>query len=426
MKIYLIILTVLSLIFQVGHSQTNISGGVFSNAIWTKANSPYIITDNVVVFAGVTLTIQPGVIVKFNNGKKLEIRESTLIANGTSLNPIIFTSNNPIPLKDSWDQILLNQSVKVQIKHCEFHYAHTALSGSSESLSVVSSFFTENILGMDASSNSYSRIDSCTFRKNDTGQIFPVGVSISNCSYVNNSTGLYSESKCNVVNCILDSNKVYGLLKHMGCDDTIRGNEIKFNGTGIAHDYSGCGGAIFIHDNKIENNSVGVLVQNSAKQIINLYNNSICSNASYNFQNLTIINVNASNNCWCSKDSSYIASTIYDAYDNINHGIVTYNPINISICPMILSNDDIEANPSKNYCIYPNPFKNQAILKFENSKKENRNITIVDVYGRSVREIYNITTDMIEIQRQELKAGIYFFKLLCDERIVTTGKFIIE
>lgn len=43
------------------HSQTIISGGIYSNTTWTKANSPYIITNNIVIFSGVALTIEPGV-----------------------------------------------------------------------------------------------------------------------------------------------------------------------------------------------------------------------------------------------------------------------------------------------------------------------------------------------------------------------------
>jgi PKD repeat protein len=73
-------------------SQTNVSGNISSDTTWKKVNSPYIVTGNVLVDSGVTLTIQPGVIVKFNNGLSLVI-EGELIAQGTVSDSIVFTSN---------------------------------------------------------------------------------------------------------------------------------------------------------------------------------------------------------------------------------------------------------------------------------------------------------------------------------------------
>src|SRR5256885_5347022 len=78
-------------------AQTNVSGGIYTNTTWTLANSPYIVVDTVVVFPGVTLTIEPGVTVKFANNKKITIRQGTLIAIGTSSDSITFTSNSASP-----------------------------------------------------------------------------------------------------------------------------------------------------------------------------------------------------------------------------------------------------------------------------------------------------------------------------------------
>lgn len=428
MKKHLMFLVISFLTFQVGHSQTPVSGGVFSNTTWTQANSPYLVTGNAVVFPGVILTIQPGVTIKFYDGIKMEIRQSTLIANGTASDPIVFTSNNLNPSRGIWDQIYVNQSVSIQIKHCEFHYANTALTGQGNSLSVVSSTFTENITGMDAQSNYYVRIDSCIFRNNNTGQSLQPGyyMSINNCIYIKNETGLYAQSGCSVFNCILDSNSVYGLLKHMACNDTVRDNEIKYNGTGISHDFSGCGGTVFIHHNVIENNNVGILLQNTGgSQQFNIYSNSLCSNFTYNIQNLTTLNVNAANNCWCSNSLSYIQTTIYDGYDNVNYGIVTYIPIDTVICPMILPTGILD-NTLKLYNIYPNPFSQYAKLEFENLKNENNNLLIYNSFGQLVRSIDNIITGQVQIERGELTIGLYLFQLRTDKEIITSGKFIIE
>jgi len=70
---------------------TNVSGTIGSNTTWTVANSPYVVTGNLKLNNGVTLTIEPGVIVKFQNGTHFEI-DGKLLADGTNTEKIIFTS----------------------------------------------------------------------------------------------------------------------------------------------------------------------------------------------------------------------------------------------------------------------------------------------------------------------------------------------
>ncbi len=63
-----------------------------TNTTWTPANSPYVLDGNVRVNAGVTLTIEPGVIVKFNGQFRTLTINGTLNAVGTAADHIIFTS----------------------------------------------------------------------------------------------------------------------------------------------------------------------------------------------------------------------------------------------------------------------------------------------------------------------------------------------
>jgi uncharacterized repeat protein (TIGR01451 family) len=70
---------------------TQVSGVISSNATWALANSPYLVVGDVTVNAGVRLTIEPGVVVKFGAGRNLTIN-GILDAQGTAGSRIMFTS----------------------------------------------------------------------------------------------------------------------------------------------------------------------------------------------------------------------------------------------------------------------------------------------------------------------------------------------
>ena len=85
--------------YQSDSSGSQSSGIIDSNTTWTKANSPYLITDNVLVGEGITLTVEPGVVVKFAPSTYLKV-EGQIKAEGSESEQIIFesNSNNPILL----------------------------------------------------------------------------------------------------------------------------------------------------------------------------------------------------------------------------------------------------------------------------------------------------------------------------------------
>ena len=71
-------------------TETVVDTDITANQTWTQANSPYRVTANVQVLAGVTLTVEPGVEVRFEEAKGLTV-EGTLTAVGTASRPITFT-----------------------------------------------------------------------------------------------------------------------------------------------------------------------------------------------------------------------------------------------------------------------------------------------------------------------------------------------
>lgn len=83
-------------------AETRKSGNIIEET-WTKANSPCLIEDDILV-AG--LTIEPGVRVLFLSNYVFEIA-GTLHANGTAQDPILFAPNDSaVP----WNGIFFNYS----------------------------------------------------------------------------------------------------------------------------------------------------------------------------------------------------------------------------------------------------------------------------------------------------------------------------
>jgi hypothetical protein len=74
----------------VSHAATYISGIIDSDTEWTVDGSPYVV-GNTTVAPDITLTIDPGVVVKFISDAAISVGGS-IHADGTSINPIYFTS----------------------------------------------------------------------------------------------------------------------------------------------------------------------------------------------------------------------------------------------------------------------------------------------------------------------------------------------
>lgn len=98
-------------------TQINVSGSISGN--WMNTDT-YIVTGNITVPSGQTLTIQPGTNIKFNGYYSITV-DGSLIANGTPLNTILFTSNLPSPAPGSWNRITVNGNSSV-FNNCILEY----------------------------------------------------------------------------------------------------------------------------------------------------------------------------------------------------------------------------------------------------------------------------------------------------------------
>lgn len=100
------------------------AGRMHAAGCWEKAGGsfPYVVQGDVTVSAGTVLSISPGVVLKMVGGAGLYVH-GTLIANGTPLEQITFTSANPAPVQGEWPGIYFGPESGDSILHfCSILY----------------------------------------------------------------------------------------------------------------------------------------------------------------------------------------------------------------------------------------------------------------------------------------------------------------
>ena len=102
---------------------TSVSGVISENTTWSLIDSPVTITGNTLVQSGVTLTIEPGVVVRFAGFYSLYVNDGgRLLASGTQENKIIFMDNGT-EIVGSWDQIRCKDGGYIHFEYVTIQYA---------------------------------------------------------------------------------------------------------------------------------------------------------------------------------------------------------------------------------------------------------------------------------------------------------------
>lgn len=321
----LLLFAVLSL---AANSQTNVSGGIYANTTWTKVNSPYI-ADTIVVFPGVTLTIEPGVVVIVGGG--MEIRQASLIAEGTATDSITFIRDSVID--HDYRTLWFNKARTSKINYCNIkdavldvnHYGiYVELLSVLDTLSMVNSTCALNGVGLFCKGTGTIVVDSCLFENNALA-IRQTPDTIKNSIFRNNQDGLKTAGGY-IHNCLFNFN--LGVAIDWG-GGLLANCQITNNGIGIYCQTNGYPSQI--HNNIIEDDSIGIQLLNVFGQD-SIYCNRICNNRAYNIQNKHTSAGYVANNYWCTTDSIIIAGSIYDGYDNANVGLVYFMPIDTGQC----------------------------------------------------------------------------------------------
>ncbi len=322
------------------NAATNVYGILNSDTLWTKANSPYILTGVVAVSAGVTLTIEAGVTVDLKD-TYIQVN-GTLIAIGSTNEKIVFNGGKILftAISNGWNQQTGTGSIiQNAVLNCTLE---TTITSPKIDSNIITG--TLSIGGSSIISNNNIKRDLSVLGGS------PV---ISNNIFTNSLISTYS----------LESS---GLLPVIA-NNTMTGQGIKcYGGTGVGgyalitgNSISGCdtaifGGASIIQNNYIFGNTLGIdtlngtilnnTISNKGKGInvpINMiyffgwgeipntptisYNN-FNSNTNYAIYMTASNNVNAGYNWWGTTDPELIAQQIYDYRKDFSIGNVTYVP----------------------------------------------------------------------------------------------------
>jgi parallel beta-helix repeat protein len=197
---------------------TYVSGPITLDTTWYLADSPYIVTGDVTVESSATLTIEPGVEVKFDGVYSIII-DGKLIANGTSMNKIKFISNQTTPTKGDWYTIRLRTDYNI-IDYAEIEYATYGI--------FMTFFGTHNTVSN--TTVKYCKFDGIYITNSDNNLI-------SNCtSSYNDRFGItiYESYRTHVDNCTIQYNNYFGINLNASTFTEIYDTNISYNdGKGI-------------------------------------------------------------------------------------------------------------------------------------------------------------------------------------------------
>lgn len=318
-------------------ASTPISGVITSYTVWAAQSSPYVLTGDVTVNSGVTLTIEPGVTVEFGP-YKLEVN-GELIVQGFVDNRVLLSSssyaNQKIELKGSYSSIhyAVISSVPIVITASSSKISRCYITNNIEAPITVnggSPTIEDNVIkfgintdGVHVNSGS-PKIE----RNTIAGQGHYCGIYTQGTAYISKNkitncwTGIHAAGQTNVQeNTIM--NNVNDAIKSENSASTIEKNALVNNKCGI-------GGTATIQYNTITGNEVGIWGPLSTATIANnnIYNNfNITSGNTQNVHLTETYDVTLTNNWWGTTDAQAISQTLWDdKNDPPNLGNAIYQP----------------------------------------------------------------------------------------------------
>ncbi|NHZ85297.1 MAG: T9SS type A sorting domain-containing protein [Planctomycetia bacterium] len=400
-------------LFVTLYADTDVGGIINSNQTWILANSPYIVVNDIIVYGGVTLIIEPGVVVKFNSHTELRIG-GTLISKGKIDSIITFTNNES---SSNWDGIaFIDSSIPATIdsnftyiggsiiQYTEIRYACGDRGFRTGPISCygASPFIADNII---------------TNNKNDG---WKGAITIS-------SAGTQSPTEPIILRNNINNNSSNAIALERATA-IIRYNNISSNGGyGVMIDHYATPN---VENNIFYNNQGGIYFNYYTKSnsTFPIYNNSF-SNIEYEFYLENNISesgwvLEIGSNWFNTTDSIYISQKVYDYFNLISEAKLDYVPfltepdqytptLNIKSEKSIPNNFQLMQN-------YPNPFNPITQISYELPQDSKVELTIYNTLGEQVVKLvdenqaigrYSINWNGQNSFGEQVPGGIYFYTL---------------
>ncbi|MGQ9507267.1 MAG: right-handed parallel beta-helix repeat-containing protein [Candidatus Bathycorpusculaceae bacterium] len=266
LRLFFILLTLIFSIFSFTHitlfpvaKATFVEGFITQDTIWTLVDSPFIISNETIVCANATLTIEPGVEVRFGGFFNITV-EGRLIAEGTKNKTIMFTSNELGQKAGAWGTLWFNSTQESLLSYCVMEYGLNGITVENGNVNIHDSMIRHNSENGVKILDGYVRVENCEVLNNTFGGIF-----ISDNSRVNVQNNLISGNGDGII-----------LSGFLTSDVSITQNEIAFNQHSgifcIAETYSNT----VIVNNTIFQNHYGFCVSSDA--VTNITRNYILNN----------------------------------------------------------------------------------------------------------------------------------------------------
>ena len=215
---------------------TYVEGTITQDTDWTLVDSPFIVSGNIIVNPGATLTIEPGVQVRFGDNFSMTVNGG-IIADGTSDRIVQFTSNEANANAGAWGTIQISGTQQSSITNCIVEYGQTGITLEGGSLNLQN--------------------DSVRYNSNGT--------------VVNGGSIIIENDE-------ISNNTIDGISIAGGIQVTVQNNVVSSNGNGI--DLTGdLTGNINIAQNNISlNGQSGIVLEADAYQNVAIFQNSVSSN----------------------------------------------------------------------------------------------------------------------------------------------------